>query len=335
MVLVIPLFIPHQGCSHQCLFCNQRSITGEVDNRRSEEDIAGTVREWLNRCRQNDRVQVAFYGGSFTCLPLREQKRMLTAVHPFLESGQVHSIRLSTRPDCLDTEICRMLSRHGVKTVELGVQSLDDRVLKMSHRGHDVCSSLAAVKILREGGMEIGIQLMVGLPGETTASFLRGIARVRNLRPGFVRLYPVVVVKGSGLEQLYGRGEFLPLSLNRAIALSALACSRLEEAGIPVIRMGLQPSESLGESMVAGPHHPAFGELVRSRLRYREMRKRLFRLVAGESLEIIVSHRDISQVVGRRRQNIKRLEQLGFGGRFTITVDKTLQRGSIRYVVSK
>ncbi len=335
MSLVIPVFIPHLGCSHQCLFCNQRSITGEADNRHSAEEIAGTVREWLSRCRQNDRVQVAFYGGSFTCLPLREQERMLIAVHPFFESGEVHSIRLSTRPDCLDTEICMMLSRHGVKTVELGAQSLDDRVLKISRRGHDVRSILTAAKVLREGGMEIGIQLMVGLPGETTASFLRGIARVRNLRPGFVRLYPVVVVKGSGLELLYNRGDFRPLSLNRAIALSALACSRLEEAGIPVVRMGLQPSESLCKSMVAGPHHPAFGELVRSRLYYREMRERLFRLAAGESLEITVSHRDMSQIVGRRRQNIKRLEQLGFGGRFTITADKTLQRGSIRYVVSK
>jgi histone acetyltransferase (RNA polymerase elongator complex component) len=335
MTLVIPVFIPHLGCLHQCLFCNQRSITGELENHRSEEEIDGTIREWLSRGRQNERVQVAFYGGSFTCLAFHEQERMLAAVRPFLKSGQVHSIRLSTRPDCIDPEICRMLSSHGVKTVELGVQSLDDRVLKLSRRGHDVRSSLAAVEILREGGMEIGIQLMVGLPGETTSSFLRGIAGVRNLRPGFVRLYPVVVVKGSGLERLYNRGEFRPLSLNRAIALSALACSRLEDAGIPVIRIGLQPSESLNESMVAGPQHPAFGELVRSRLRYREMRGRLSRLQQGESLEMVVSHRDISEVVGRRRQNIKKLEQLGFGGRFTVTADKTMQRGSIRYVVSK
>lgn len=260
---------------------------------------------------------------------------MLAAVRPFLESGQVHSIRLSTRPDCIDPEICRMLSRHGVKTVELGVQSLDDRVLVTSRRGHDVRSSLDAVEVLRDGEMEIGIQLMVGLPGETTVSFLRGIARVAKLRPGFVRLYPVVVVKGSGLERLYNRGEFRPLSLNRAIALSALACSRLEDAGISVIRMGLQPSGSLDESMVAGPQHPAFGELVRSRLRYREMRGRLSQLGPGENLKMVVSHRDISEVVGRRRQNIKRLEQLGFGGRFTITADKSLQRGSIRYVVSQ
>jgi histone acetyltransferase (RNA polymerase elongator complex component) len=332
MALVIPIFIPHRGCPHQCLFCNQQSITGQDGKARPiEEKIVRTIEEWLARSRRRSEVQVAFYGGSFTCLSMEEQIDMLSSVRPFIETGLITSIRLSTRPDCIDRDICSLLQEFRVKTVELGVQSLDDHVLRKSRRGHTVLQSREAVKMLRGAGMQVGVQLMVGLPSETTVSFLQGIDEVIRLQPDFVRLYPVVVVKKSGLEDLYHRGLYHPLTLNKAIVLTAMGYSRLKGAAIPVVRMGLQPSKSLEESVVDGPFHPSFGELVKSRIWFRRIRKKLNTLLPEEKVTILVSHRDLSAVNGMKRQNIKRLIELGFGDRFGITADKSMERGSIRY----
>jgi len=332
MTLVIPIFIPHRGCPHQCLFCNQRSITGHDDRGSSmRSEITQTIEKWLARKSGRRDVQAAFYGGSFTCLARREQVDMLSAVQPFIDSGRVGSIRLSTRPDCIDPEICSMLQEFRVKTVELGVQSLEDRVLEKSCRGHTSLQSREAIKTLQRFGMEVGVQLMVGLPAETTRSFLRGIDEVLRLRPDFIRLYPVLVVKNTGLEDLYRRGLFLPISLGKAVALTAKGYQRLEREGIPVIRMGLQPSEDLEESIVAGPYHPSFGELVKSRIWLGRIRRKLAALLPGEKVVICVSHRDLSAVIGMKRQNIRRLTELGFGDRFTIAADKCMERGSLRY----
>ena len=332
MALVIPIFIPHRGCSHQCLFCNQQSITGQDGKVRPiEEKIVQTIEEWLAWSRGRNEVQVAFYGGSFSCLAMEEQIDMLSSVLPFIESGLVTSIRLSTRPDCIDRDICSLLQKFRVKTVELGVQSLNDHVLRKSRRGHTVLQSREAVKMLMGAGLQVGVQLMVGLPSETTVSFLQGIDEVIRLQPDFVRLYPVVVVKNSGLEDLYHQRVYHPLTLNKAIALTVMGYSRLKGVAIPVVRMGLQPSKSLEESIVDGPYHPSFGELVKSRIWFRRIRKKLNTLLPEEKVTIFVSHRDLSAVNGMKRQNIKRLIELGFGDRFRITADKSMERGSIRY----
>ena len=333
MALVIPIFIPHRGCPHQCLFCNQQSITGQDGgSQRIKVEIGETIEEWLRRSPGRDKVQVAFYGGSFTCLGSEEQVSMLASVSSFLNSGRVDSIRLSTRPDCIDRDVCSLLQEFGVRTVELGVQSLDDMVLKNSRRGHTASDSIEAFESLQEAGMQVGIQLMVGLPTETTNSFLHGVNEVIRMRPDFVRLYPVVVVKKSGLEELYYRGEYQPLSLNKAVALTAKSYSRLQRVGIPVVRVGLQPSESLEEALVAGPYHPSFGELVQSRIWFKKIRKKLAVLHDNEKITISVSHRDLSAVIGLKRKNIKRLGELGFGDRFIITADKRMERGRIKYV---
>ncbi len=295
--------------------------------------ITATIDEWLARSPGHAEVQVAFFGGSFTCLQGGEQRAMLTAVQPYLDQGRVDCIRLSTRPDCIDQEVCRILKEFRVGVVELGVQSLSDHVLKVNGRGHDAGQCRAALGLLREAGFQVGVQLMPGLPGETRKSFMQGIDAVRGLAPDFVRLYPVLVVKDSGLEQLYRQNRYRPLSLNGAIALTARAYMKLTEAGIKVVRMGLQPSESLAASLIAGPFHPAFGELVMARLWLKRMRQGLARLKPGENLRIHVSHRDRSAVMGMRRQNCKRLAELGFAGRFTIVSDKSMERGSIHYVV--
>lgn len=333
MPLIIPVFIPHRGCPHHCLFCNQEKISGVGRDEVSSLDVAGTIDLWLARSPGRASVQVAFYGGSFTCLPTSEQVAMLAAVQPYITAGKVACIRLSTRPDCIDPAVCRLLREFRVGVVELGVQSFNDRVLDENRRGHDAAQCRTAVALLKEAGMQVGLQLMPGLPGETGRSFLQGIAEAARLKPDFVRLYPVVVVAGSGLEVRFLQNRYRPLSLNRAIALTARAWTLLDEAAIPVVRMGLQPSESLTRSYVAGPYHPAFGELVQARLWLKRLRARLARLRPGENLDIHISQRDQSAVTGMKKANIKRLDELGFAGRFTILPDKNRPRGSIAYVV--
>ncbi len=332
MALIIPIFLPHRGCPHHCLFCNQQGISGCLEQPWGGAEVRATIDLWLERGGK-DEVQAAFYGGSFTCLPLDQQRALLGAVQPYVESGRVHSLRLSTRPDCLDPEVCRMLQDHGVKTVELGVQSLDDRVLRESWRGHDSDQSRRAIRLLQSWGFTVGVQLLLGLPGETRRSFLRGVAEIAELRPDFVRLYPLLVVKDSGLAERYRLGLYRPLSLGLAVTLTAAAHKRLSEGGVRVVRMGLQPCRSLDENFLAGPYHPAFGELVRGRLLFRELRARLARLRPGQHLQVHISHRDHGTVVGINGVNLKRLGELGFSGRFTILPERDRARGSMEYVV--
>jgi histone acetyltransferase (RNA polymerase elongator complex component) len=333
MRLVIPLFIPHRGCPHHCLFCNQEGIAGPGDDHGSDA-LAAEIERWLGFARSGAHVQVAFYGGSFTCLPEDEQRRLLAVVRPYRDAGRVHGIRLSTRPDCLDGETCRLLRAQGVETVELGVQSLNDRALQDSGRGHDAAQSRRAIRLLQDHGFEVGVQLLVGLPGETRASFRRGIEEVARLRPSLARLYPLLIVEGSGLAERYRRGLYRPLSLAEAVALCADAHRRLTAAGVRVVRLGLQPGPALAESFIAGPFHPAFGELVHGRLLFGELRRRLARLRPGQHLFVHISHRDHGRVAGVSGVNVRRLGELGFAGRYTILPEKDRARGSMDYVVS-
>jgi len=331
--LVIPVFLPHQGCPHQCLFCNQNSITGQGTARISNEEIENTVNSWLAAARPRDRVQLAFYGGSFTCLPIDRQEHLFNMVRPYLKSGEIQSIRLSTRPDCLDAEICTFLRDMGVATVELGVQSLDDAVLERSRRGHSGKDCERAVAYLKEAAIEVGIQLMPGLPGEGTVSFLRGVRRVIGLSPSSVRLYPVLVVTNSALAEIYRLGQYRPLSLNKAVAMTRRAKGMFLSAGIRVIRIGLQPSPSLERELVAGPYHPAFGELVAARDWLRRTRALFAEIPAGSTLTVCISPRDLSAFIGPKRANMERLAGLGLAERLVIRTDNDMKRGSLNYVV--
>ncbi len=335
MPLVIPIFIPHQGCPHHCLFCNQVSISGKGAEKRDDAELVRqTIEEWLGFAQERQMVQVAFYGGSFTCLPVSRQQRYLAAVQPFLDKGRVASIRLSTRPDCMDEDVCDRLLGQGVKTVELGVQSFDDAVLAAAERGHSSDDSLRAAAVLKAKGLEFGIQLMPGLPLESSRSFLITLAQTISCRPDFVRLYPTLVVNGSGLADAYRRGEYRPMSMSRAIAVCCFAKKRLEDAGVKIMRIGLQASSSLESELVAGPYHPAFGECVAARQWFLQVRPLLAGAAAGETVHITISHRDMSAFVGPGRRNIKRLEQLGLAKQMKITTDKRLKRGTLNYVIN-
>ena len=226
------------------------------------------IQRWLQWLRPSKANEAAFYGGSFTGLDMDLQKQLLALTDELLEQGIIGSVRLSTRPDYINAEVLSLLREHGVELVELGVQSLDDAVLQKAERGHTVEAVYAAHKLLKAYGFKTGIQLMVGMPGQDFASVQDTAARVAQLRPDIARIYPLLVIKDTPLAHSYEQGAFVPLSLEEAVEQSAYLYKALTQAGIKVIRIGLQPDEELcaAGNIVAGPFHPAMGELVKSRV---------------------------------------------------------------------
>lgn len=263
-----------------------------------------------------------------------QQKAILEKVQPYVEKGLVDSVRCSTRPDCIDKALVDNLLQYNVRTVELGVQSFDDRVLQRAQRGHSGEQSRNAARLLTEKGLKLGLQLMPGLPGDSGGTFLYTVREAIALQPKFVRIYPALVIADSGLEELYGKGEYKPLSLEQAVAITAKSFEEFEKAGVEVIRLGLQATKSLEKEIVAGPYHPAFGELVHSRVWLKRILGQLRLLKREEKLTMRISHRDLSKVIGVGRENIKKLDRLGFKGRFKIEVDKAIAKGSVNYVVN-
>ncbi len=330
--LIIPVFISHEGCPHQCLFCNQQSIAGE-DRQGAVEcsSVDETIRDWLKRTRDNRRVQVAFYGGSFSCLPESRQHLLLGVVAPYLQSAKVHLVRISTRPDCINRKMCEKLYSSGVRIVELGCQSMNDGVLKRTRRGHSVEQTILAAEMVRQSGMELGVQLMLGLPGETTRSFFSGIAQVIEMKPAFVRLYPALVIDNTAMAAMYRKKKYTPLTFNRAIALTCKAYELLSSANIKVIRMGLQHSDSLVKSVVAGPYHESFGEHVLARSWFKRVRRCLFICPENKKVKISISNRDLSLFLGPQRKNMDRLKQLGLHKRFSLHTNTELKRGTLQY----
>lgn len=330
-LLVIPVFIPHEGCPHCCVFCNQRRISGFTERPVNGEDVQTTVHTWLDRKGLDKRkVQVAFYGGSFTGLPQMRQQELLGAVAPFLEQGRVQSLRLSTRPDYIDQERVELLGRYQVSTVELGVQSMNDRVLALAKRGHSAADVAQAVPVLRQAGMEIGIQLLLGLSGDTRTTLRQTVEQVIALQPDFVRIYPLLVVQHSELAEQYKRGEYTPLTLDKAVVLAAWMKQRFDQTGIRVVRMGLQAGLELESSLLAGPWHPAFGEMVASRLMLRQTRKLLSQVLSEKTIHLSINERDQSVFRGMKSSNVKRLQQLGLWQRIVLNTDPALPRGTVR-----
>jgi len=338
-LLVIPVFIPHQGCPQNCLFCNQVSISGQgVSGEDDVQLVQSTVKLWLGRSRRQERTQVAFYGGSFTCLDNERQESLLNAVQPFIADGEVQSIRLSTRPDCIDNGVCDFLKEKHVTTVELGVQSLDDTVLQAAWRGHSAADSIQACECIQNAGFELGVQLMPGLPRESSRSWLATLREVVRIQPDCVRIYPTLVIGGAALAKDYGAGTYAPLSMNQAIAYCCKAKELFDAAGIKILRMGLQAADNLEEHLIAGPYHPAFGEMVTARHWLKRSRKILLDAPVASHTVFTLSDRDVSAFVGPKRCNINRLESFVLQGAqkktFTFATDTTLLRGTLKYAIA-
>jgi histone acetyltransferase (RNA polymerase elongator complex component) len=334
---IIPIFISHVGCRHRCIYCDQGLIAQPVAAIPNREQIAKEIERYLKlgaRKRKNcQTVQTAFYGGSFTALPLETQRRLLNSVASFLEEGTVHSLRISTKPDECAPASLAILEQHKVTTIELGVHSLDDEVLRASERGYSKEAVCETVKKLHQGKFEIGIQLMMGLPGDSVQRFTSTVEEVIKLRPHFVRLYPTVVIKGTRLEQWLLQGRYRPCSLAEAITLAKAALQRFRQARIPVIRMGLQPVPSLEApgAIVAGPFHPAFRQLVESSLLFEQAAALLeaSQIRGRSSLTFLIAPQDISTFYGQGRQNIRRLKETFGLQKVMVKTDPEQERGTI------
>jgi histone acetyltransferase (RNA polymerase elongator complex component) len=243
---IIPVFLPNVGCPHQCAFCNQTAITGEKQKIISIEKLGSYINEFLDyKGLQRKRVQIAFYGGNFLGLKGDYINSLLQEASKFVNQGKVDSIRFSTRPDTIDNERLDLLKEFPVATIELGVQSMDDNVLAMSRRGHTSLDTEKAVCLLKKRDYEIGLQMMVGLPGDDEAGALASGCRIAELYPDFVRIYPTLVLDKSPLAGWYRKGRYTPLSLQQCVTLVKRLYLLFREKGINVIRMGLQASESL------------------------------------------------------------------------------------------
>ena len=306
----IPVFIPHLGCPHQCVFCNQRSISG--CRRFDESAVPAQIDAALATLPPDCDCQIAFFGGSFTGIDRDLMRRLLELGARYVENGQVSSLRLSTRPDLIDREVLDILLRYPVQTVELGIQSTSDAVLEQSGRGHTALDSETACRAVLDAGLELVGQMMVGLPGATAESDRQTARDIVSFGAMAARIYPTVVFAGTPLADLTARGCYTPLTLADAVARSADAYEIFDRSGVRCLRIGLCASEELTDPgcALAGPNHPALGELVLGEVRFRE----LLRTVRGAGLlggrvALEVPARKLSQTVGQRRCNLKRLQE--------------------------
>ena len=263
---IIPVFIPHYGCTNSCVFCNQRRITGFSAT--GVLDVLHAVEAAVREHKDAKLAELAFYGGSFTSLPIEQQNEFLLAAQPFLSNG-LNAIRVSARPDSFSSSDAVRLKGFGVRTVELGAQSMCDDVLIASQRGHTAADVARASKTVKNAGIKLILQMMTGLPADTNEKSILTAKRLIELEPSGVRIYPAVVIKGTELYEMWRCGSYIEHTVEDAVELCARIYAMFEQSEIPVIRMGLNPTEDLsGGDAVAGAYHPAFGELVLSRIHY-------------------------------------------------------------------
>ena len=330
MPMIIPFFLMNQGCPHRCIFCNERLTAGDFPESITEASFAKTVRAYLGGAgRKPGPAQIAFYGGTFTAMEQKEQRRLLGLAAPFLREGMIDGIRLSTRPDEIGSDELDLVTAFGVKTIEVGAQSLDDEVLLHAQRGHTAADTARALILLRERGFKTGIHLMTGLPGDNRDRFHRTIDRVIALHPDMVRIHPTIVLRDTALAAAFQEGRYFPLTLTEAVEQCKDALKKLTTAGIPVIRLGIQTTRELEEpgAVAAGPFHPAFRSLVESAL-LREMAAALLTTAgpADKTASFTLAPANFSNFPGERRGNIAALKERFGLADIRITADPALPR---------
>ncbi len=300
----IPVFIPELACPFRCVYCNQYNITGscKAPDVAEVEDI---IKKHLSTIDSaGSRVEVAFFGGSFTGLEMTLQQQYLDVVQPWLEKGLIRGIRISTRPDYITEEILVNLRRMGVTAIELGAQSLDDEVLKLSGRGHTTSHVKDAAQMIKSMGFELGLQMMTGLPGDSIEKSLQTAREIVELQADTTRIYPTLVIRDTPLAELFKKGEFNPQTLEEAGSLCARLYAIFQKAGINVLRMGLHPSEGFfnGKTLLAGPFHPAFGELVLTKV-WQNKFAFLSDKCLSKKINIEVNPADINAAIGHKALN--------------------------------
>jgi len=327
--LIIPVFLPSFGCREQCLFCNQKVAANGLPSSSSVRNFIEASLAEIPYDKNDREKQVAFYGGSFTATHREDQVSYLKEVQAFLASGLIDSIRISTRPDALDEETLSLLKEYGVKTVEVGVQSMVDEVLFLAKRGHCTEDAVSAASRLKRRGFEVGLQLMIGLPSDTCDRFLQTLDRVIELKPDFVRIHPTLVLKGAPLENLWREGRYSPLQLEEAVQWLRKGLLKLENSSIPVARIGLQPTQELERDFLAGPYHPSFRQLVDSSIFF-DMAVSLLRVSQKNGQALFQCHpKEISNLRGQKNENIMRLKEYFKLSEILIDGKQELPRGTL------
>lgn len=307
----IPVFIPHEGCPHDCVFCNQKKITG-LTTSMTPQRARTAISEGLKylKYREQATVEVAFFGGSFTGLPIAEQTEFLKTAGEFFP--KIDGIRVSTRPDYISAEIIEVLKQHGVTTVELGVQSSDDGVLQANQRGHSFQEVKQAVSLLREWNISVGLQMMAGMWKSTPQKDIQTAEDIIALKPDCVRIYPTVTLKDTTLEELYLSGQYQPYTLEETVEVCKKILLMFRGSDIPVIRLGLHAGGDLQTEncVVAGPFHPAFGELVEGSI-YRDKIEReiIYRDLKNTAISISCHPSVVSKAIGHKGCNKKYLKE--------------------------
>ncbi len=323
----IPIFVPHMGCPNDCSFCNQRKITG-VSTSVTKEDVDAQIKGALYTMPDNTEfVEIGFFGGSFTGIDKNTQNEFLDVAKRYKDRGLVQAIRLSTRPDYIDEEILKRLKEYGVTTIELGAQSMDDGVLAANRRGHKSCDTIRASWLIKEFGIDLGLQMMTGLYKDTNDTCMESLEKIISLCPDCVRIYPTLVLSGTYLAELLQSGLYKPQTLDEAVKLCADLKERLDEEDIKIIRLGLMASDNINpdSDVLAGPYHPSIGELVQSEIYLRKILKEI-----DCNADILVNEKDISAFLGNKKSNVKKLSNAGYNVRFV--ADKSITRGEFKII---
>lgn len=308
----IALFVVHKGCPHMCSFCNQRTISGS-HNEITAADVHSAAQTAIASLSQSDAAggEIAFFGGSFTMIEKSYMLSLLEAAYEYIQKGIFKGIRISTRPDGISREICEILKKYGVTAVELGAQSLDDRVLMLNDRGHTAKQVCDACALLKEYGFEVGLQMMMGLYGSQDADSIATAEKIVALAPDTVRIYPTVVLKGTRLHELMQTGKFIPKGIPETVELCAKLIPMFEDAGIKVIRVGLHSGGEVEGGFEGGAYHPALRELCEGRIYFNYALGELEKLGKG-SYTLLVPPREISKMTGQKKQNLTVLREKGY-----------------------
>ncbi len=312
----VSIFVPHLGCPNNCSFCNQKKISG-AEKQPTKADVASACETAIKTAGSNEG-EIAFFGGSFTAIDRNYMLCLLEEANEYVKKGFFKGIRISTRPDAIDEEVCAILKKYGVTSVELGCQSMDDEVLKLNLRGHTSACVEEAVKILRSFDFEVGLQMMTGLYGSTYEKDVETAKKIISLKPDTVRIYPTVVLENTLLEEKYKSGEYKVMSLKDTVNLCAELLLMFHENGINVIRTGLHSGGNVEEGFVAGAYHPAFKELCEGEIYFRKIVEAIKNI---EACDIIISvpKGALSQAIGQKKCNKIYLENSGFNVTFKET----------------
>ena len=337
---IIPIFVPHLGCPNDCVFCNQKSISGQK-KQVTKEDVKNIIEEHLKYIKKDSKVEVAFFGGSFTGIEEEKQEELLAAAYEYIKQKKVDSIRISTRPDYIDKKILKRLKKYKVKTIELGVQSANDYILKKAGRGHTFEDVVKASKLIKWYGFDLGHQMMVGLPESTTVDEINTAKQLIKLKPKMVRIYPVLVIKNTKLEKDYNDGKYKPLTVTQAVEVCKELVKLFVKKHIEVIRIGLQPTDTITNpendksEVVAGPFHPAFRQLVESGMWYDVIVEKIKQLnTKVKEVVVTVNPADVNNVIGQRKDNINNLRDV-YDVNLIVKADEKIKQGKSKIEITK